>query len=285
MAPPIESNPEERVRRLRQILGAFRAQLSANEASSDPADFDRAMEDFLRFVSTGVDRDAYARLEAAGEIAGFRRFFASRVLRFTWAAEQAAYAKIMARCAAGPGHGAGPRPGEHPWGAYHRMKSALAAMDLSACRSAVMAGCGPLPDTLLCLHDETDIPRLVGIDRDGEAVQRARDLVDRLGCRRIEIIQAAAGDFDYGGFDLICPSAFVAPRRGLMRKIAGTADPSCRILLRAPVFAGTLLFEPLELSLLAYFEVQREIDLPPGRFQLSYSVMALRAASRNERSR
>ena len=281
----LEPNLTDRVERLRQVLNGFRSHLIASETSSDPAAFDQAMEEFLLFVRTDFDRVAYARLEAADEITGFRLFFAPRILRFTWAAEQATYDDMMARCPTGYGGRARPLMGEPTWGAYDRMKTALGSLDCPSSRSAVMAGCGPLPDTLLCLHDETDIPRLVGIDRDETAVQRARALVDQLGCRRIEIIHADAVDFNYSDFDIICPSAFIAPRHNIMKQIAGTANSASRILLREPVYTGTLLFEPLDLSVLANFDLRREIDLPPGRFQLSYRVMTLRAASRNERSR
>jgi SAM-dependent methyltransferase len=166
--------------------------------------------------------------------------------------------------------------GANTWGAYARMGETLALFDASGCRRFLMAGCGPVPDSLFHLDDWTEIPELVGVDREPEAVRRARRLVEAFGRGRIRIDEADAATLDYAGFDVICCSAFLAPRRAIMERIAATSDDGAVVILRDPVATGTLLFESVAGALPSRFAIRTRSSGPPGRFMLAYYVLDVR---------
>jgi SAM-dependent methyltransferase len=189
--------------------------------------------------------------------------------------EERAFDALMSRRAQHAGR-LGPLLGTHAWGAWAGMAQSLALVDVAACRRFLMVGCGPLPDSLLYLHEETAVESLVGIDRDPQALRRARELSAAFGLERIEIRDADARDFDYAGFDLICCSAFLTPRREVLARVAATARPDCAILLRDPVLTGKLFFESVLPD--PRFEVCAESSAPPRRFMLKYYSLRRRPA-------
>jgi hypothetical protein len=234
------------------------------------------MSGFLEFVRTYDDREAYAACEDAGIADEYRGFFGPRVLEFTWLTERRAYDELMSRP---PTEAAELRSllEANPWGAYAGARKALDLAGLASVVRVVMVGCGPLPDTLLYLHDHTAAAALVGIEPDPDARRMARWLVERLRRSRIEILASDGREVDYGGFDLICCSVFATPRRPILNRIASTADPGTVVLLRDPSFTGTLLFESVLDQLPPGFEVRaRSGSRPRGRFMLSYYALVLR---------
>ncbi len=138
-----------------------------------------------------------------------------------------------------------------------------------------MVGCGPLPDSLLCLYERTDIATLVGFERDPAAALMARELLEALGLDRIRSVEGDGLEVDYGDFDAICPSVFAVPRRAIAERIAETAREDAVVILRDPFFTGTLLFEPLADSLPAPLEIRSETASAPGPFMLRRYVVGL----------
>lgn len=232
------------------------------------------MARFLELVRTLDDREAFAELQRSGAVDAYRAFFAPHMLAFTAAAEDLVRARLLA--AGADRRAIGPLLRSNPWGAYRGTEETAAALDLSACRSLVMIGCGSLPDTLLYLHEHTEIETLVGIERDPRAADHARELAENLGCDRIEIAAGDGIEADYAGFDVICPSVFARPRLEIVERIAGTASAHAQVILRDPTFTGKLLFEGVLGSLPDRLEVRAEARSRPGRLMLNRHVLGLR---------
>ncbi len=280
--PPPEPIPlADRVAGLQSRLDAFRRSLEPFAYGAPEPVFMAATQEFLEFVRTYPDEEAYAEWERGDSTAQFRAFFAPRVLRFTAAVERQTHAELLAKSGGRAGGPMGPLLGANRWGAYARMADILAHLDLAACRTFLMAGCGPVPDSLFCVHDHTSVERLVGTDRDPRTVGMARQLVNAFGLTRIRIEQADAGGTDYGDVDAICCSAFLAPRRAIMERIASTAREGCSIILRDPFFTGTLLFERALDALPPRLAVVKELPAARSRFMLKYYL--LRAGTRSTR--
>lgn len=198
-----------------------------------------ATEALLEFVRTYDDREAFDALREEGGLASYRDAFGPAVLAFTVERELEARAQLVAHAAAGETE----RPAEHRWGAAPGMRVALKLFDPNSCRRLAMVGCGPFPDSLLCLHDETVVPELVGFDRDPASAAAAAELVRTLGLGRISIERADARELDYSGFDAVCCSVFAEPRAAILARAAQTADAGTVVLVREPFFTGRLLFE------------------------------------------
>ncbi len=268
----------DRVTELQARLEVFRRALEPFAAGASGPAFKATMEKFLEFVRTYDDADAYAAWENAHPAAEFRAFFAPRVLQFTWAAEQQTHRELLAK-ASQAGAAIGPLLGANTWGAYARMAGVLGHIDWSACRKFLMVGCGPVPDSLFCVHDHTSVERLLGMDRDPMAVDLAGQLVNAFGLARIRIEQADACEVDYREFDVLCCSAFLAPRRAIMERIASTAREGSTILLRDPFFTGRLLFESTLDALPPRLAIVSELPATRGRFMLKYYILRVGSAS------
>lgn len=161
------------------------------------------------------------------------------------------------------------------WSAYAGMKSLLELFDFPVCRRFLLAGCGPLPDTLFCLHDSTDVPDGIGIDRDPGTIRKARAMVMAFGLRRIRVVEEEACVINDKGFDGLYCSLFVTPRQGRLERIADTASSGTRVILRDPFFTGKLVFEAVAETLDRRLEKLVESSACPGRFMNKPSLFHL----------
>lgn len=94
-------------------------------------------------------------------------------------------------------------------------------------------GCGGVPNTLLILGRHVEAS-YVGIDRDPEAVWRARAMVERRGlAHRITVEQGDALTYPLNGFDLIVVSLGVEPRKEVFARI-GEEAPQAAVIARKP---------------------------------------------------
>jgi hypothetical protein len=235
------------------------------------------MEEFLRFIGSYEDKAAYAAFETTGPLLEFRSFFAPCVLRFTWVMEFRTFTELVSKMTPGC-QKVGPRLDRSTWGSYARMEDALKLVDFSTCRRFVLMGCGRAPCSLFYLHDWTEVECLVGIDRDRQSLDMARELVDGFGLRRVRLVEADACDLDYAEFDVIYWDPFALPRRKIMERVVETARSDSAVILRDPFFTGTLLCEPMAGCLNPRLEICAESAGFPGRFMLKHYVLRFKPA-------
>ena len=96
----------------------------------------------------------------------------------------------------------------------------------------INVGCGSLPHTLLILARVKDWD-FVGIDRDKDAVEKAKKVVDHYGrSSRIKIHCGNGLDFDISSFDLIIFSHGVEPKLEVLKVLGDKMSPSSMILYR-----------------------------------------------------
>lgn len=126
---------------------------------------------------------------------------------------------------------------------YARVADLFDRVDFRACRELVMVGSGPLPVTLLHVADRTDVPRIVGLDVDEDAVQVAGRICERLGSTRIEVRVCDGRAHDYGGADVVYVANLITPKRAVLARIAETARPGTPVVVREPIGAGVLFAE------------------------------------------
>lgn len=235
------------------------------------------MSELLELVRALDDRDAFAELDRDGTVAACRACFGPRMLAFTAAVEDRVRADLLAE---GVDRGSiDSRLRSNPWGAYRGTEETVAATELSKCRRLAMIGSGPLPDTLVYLHEHTEVNALVGIERDRDAADRARALLDRLGLDRIEIREADGAQVDYAGFDAVFVSVFAEPRAEIVARVASTAEPGAVVVLRDPVFTGRLLFDSVLDRLPERLQLRATARSRPGSLMLARYVLAVSPAA------
>ncbi len=95
-------------------------------------------------------------------------------------------------------------------------------------------GCGAIPNTLLILASHFDAS-FVGIDRDEEAVKKAREMVKKYGLEnKIKIENGEAISYPISPFDVIIISLGVEPRGEVFERIRNEMKEGALIIARKP---------------------------------------------------
>lgn len=126
---------------------------------------------------------------------------------------------------------------------YDRVRDMFDVVDFGSSRRFVMVGCGPLPMTLYHVHDRTELPDLVAIDGDADAIAKVNATARRFGLDRVSASVISGERFDYAGADVIYVANLVRPKRLVLGRIADTAPRGAAIVLREPYSLGRLLTE------------------------------------------
>lgn len=96
----------------------------------------------------------------------------------------------------------------------------------------VNIGCGSLPHTLIILADIKDW-KLIGVDRDKNAVENAQKIVDKYKLSyKISIKWSEGIEFDASEVDLIILSHGIEPKHDILIKMSDTMKNSSKILYR-----------------------------------------------------
>jgi hypothetical protein len=118
-----------------------------------------------------------------------------------------------------------------------------------AAQELVVAGAGAFPQTLLYLHENTPIHRLVGIDRDPERAYLAKRLIRQCGVeQRIQLVVNDAAFFKYGSADVVIIASLVIGKHEVLGQVAATARPGTLVFLRVPFGWGHLFYEEMHVD-------------------------------------
>ncbi|KAA0010163.1 MAG: class I SAM-dependent methyltransferase [Thermoplasmata archaeon] len=92
-------------------------------------------------------------------------------------------------------------------------------------------GCGALPNTLITLAKHIKAS-YVGIDRDEEAVETAKKIVEEYGLENVEVERGDALDYPIKDFDVIIISFGVEPKEKVFERIREEGKEGVKIVYR-----------------------------------------------------
>ncbi|HEC86538.1 MAG TPA: hypothetical protein ENI49_01515 [Thermoplasmatales archaeon] len=96
----------------------------------------------------------------------------------------------------------------------------------------LIIGCGSIPHTAVIVAKEKPW-KIVGVDRDKDAVQKARFLVERYGLSdRVSVMEGNGLTFDLSGYDLVVLAHGVEPKDEILKRIAVEVDGETVVLFR-----------------------------------------------------
>ncbi|HEC81675.1 MAG TPA: methyltransferase domain-containing protein [Thermoplasmatales archaeon] len=96
----------------------------------------------------------------------------------------------------------------------------------------LIIGCGSIPHTAIIVAKEKPW-KVVGVDRDNEAVQKARSLVERYGLGdRVRVVEGDGLSFDLSGYDLVVVAHGVEPKSRILERIVEEMDGKTTVLFR-----------------------------------------------------
>jgi hypothetical protein len=140
------------------------------------------------------------------------------------------------------------RPEVGPWSSsggaiYRRLAGLNELASLSNCTRFVMVGCGAFPATLIYAHLHCPKARIVGLDLDPGIFRVAQQVLHASRASRVDLRCHDASDFDYANSDVVYLANQVRGKRAVLSRVAETAGPEARVVVREPVGAGKLLAE------------------------------------------
>jgi len=96
----------------------------------------------------------------------------------------------------------------------------------------LIIGCGSIPHTAVIVGKEKPW-KIVGVDRDKDAVQKARALVERYGLsERVDVVEGDGLTVDLSGYELVVLAHGVEPKDKILKRIAEEIDSRTTILFR-----------------------------------------------------
>lgn len=203
----------------------------------------RQMEALLRLMAEISPAQWLEMARGDGTLISHRAWLAPAYGSYIFAQERAAVAALLAENPGTTRFHPGALP---PWGrrAYDRVQDLFERTDLRSCQRLVMVGSGPLPVTLLHIHERTEIPSLVAVDASSVAIAAFEELRRRFGWTRAEGVCRNGMEYDYRGADAVYLANLVSPKQAVLAHIANLLPPGATVILRDPVGVGELLAEP-----------------------------------------
>jgi len=126
---------------------------------------------------------------------------------------------------------------------YRHLGDMFDLVDFRDCRRVVMVGCGRVPYTSFYIHDHADVPEIVGIDTDADAVEVANELAAWLGYPRFRAKVGDGCSYDYSQVQVVFATSYVCGKAAMLSRIADTAPENVQIAAREPYSLARLWAE------------------------------------------
>lgn len=108
----------------------------------------------------------------------------------------------------------------------------------------MLLGCGATPETLLCFALAGQFNKIIGVDRDLEALNIAQSLVDAMDIKTpIQFLHADAEKINYTSVDHVHMANFLRGKAKIMRQICLTLKPGGQVIMRYPYLLQHLFYE------------------------------------------
>lgn len=138
------------------------------------------------------------------------------------------------------------------WGAsaYQRVRDLFEGkVDLSNRQHLIMVGSGPLPVTLIHIHERTSIPKLTAVDVDLNALGSIAKLKSILGWNRLDGQHKDGLLVDYRDADFIYIANLVSSKKAILEVIVHQVMPGTLVVVRDAVGIGKLFAESVQDSI------------------------------------
>jgi hypothetical protein len=234
---------EAEISELLNNLERFRKDLERCRDEYDSITFFSLMRALISYLGEIEDPAVIELLRQSAHFGDYRDFFTSRQAAYYRAVELSEALSLRKKIRSGYRSVVEIFDREFSRNAYARIEDVFNFIDFSQCGTFVMVGCGPLPATLFCIHENTDLQTIRGLDNDKVATDSATELIAHLRLPRIRIEKRDGTDFDYQKTDVIYIANLASPKKKILDRIRETAKKDVQIVLRDPCRLGILLSE------------------------------------------
>jgi len=126
---------------------------------------------------------------------------------------------------------------------FERKGKEIESLDFSKAKTLVLVWCGPLPETLIYIYENTNIKNIIWLDYNHEAIFMAWEMVSWLNLNNINFEQIDWTKYDYKDADIIILPLFCSPKDKIINRIVKTWKKSAQILVSNPKWLWHLIYE------------------------------------------
>ncbi|QQS59745.1 hypothetical protein IPN35_02610 [Candidatus Peregrinibacteria bacterium] len=235
---------KEVVKDIVETLDMYHKKITSINTSHDREEFFNLMGDLDRYITGIIDEDAFQSFYHSVHFRTFSDLFLiphQYYMRAVEALESSCIQRVSFSDSIEPL--SDKVKGDFMKTRFYTKVKDLSMVDFSRVKKFVMVGTGPLPDTILFVTENFNIPEIIGIDNNAEAVFSGNELIRYLGLSQVQIRNADGIDYDYSGADLVYVANFVPPKNKVLSRIAETAPNHVQIIIESPLLMGRLFFE------------------------------------------
>ena len=255
---------QEKVNSLKQNLEKFRVALEKNNYMHHKKEFFSIMNEFWEFASSMDDEETYEYFEHSQYFTKYRSFFSSKEQYYVRTIEAIEAVNIMTKSIKENINFYDLLERKMAKENYLKTSYEIEMMDLEGSKTLVMVGCGPLPETILYLYDNTELEEIIGLDYNQEAVFMGGEMLNSVGnTSRVNLIHCDGTEYIYENADIIFVANFVTPKIKVLQQIANTARNGAKVLVRTPIFLGKMLYESVIHNLPSRLTLRRKGNINP----------------------
>lgn len=235
---------------LQNKLETFRVQLEECDYINEKTHFFELMNEFWKFLSSYKDADSYELFEHSEYFTKYQPFFKSQEDYYVRTLEAIEAVSIMTKqFETKSANFMDFFDHQMSKECYLQTSQEMNLLNHGQEKSLVMVGCGPLPETLMYISENTNFESIHGLDSNQEAIYMAGEMLSSQGIDKIKLIHYDGLEYDYADADVIYVANFTRPKKKVLDRIAETAKNGAKILVRTPVLLGKMLYEDAEEAL------------------------------------
>lgn len=240
----IEIEQKQEIQALETMMKWHQQHLKMSYYINNEKEFISRMRNFWKFISSYPDEKTYSVFEESKYYCDNKSFFSYMEQYYTRLLETIEVKKIMLQGENTKKYFSDLLSNNLAMDGYNQVKNEILMVDWKGKNNVVMVGCGSLPQTVLCLYDNTKAENIVGLDNNQESIYIAREMVKSINrVDRINLIHCDGLNYDYGNADLVYVANFIKPKTKVIDRIAETAKDGVNVIVRSPVSFGKMFYE------------------------------------------
>lgn len=126
---------------------------------------------------------------------------------------------------------------------FNRKAIELESINFENVNNFLFAWCGPFPETMLYVYENTEIENILWLDYNHEAIYMAWEMVNWLSMDNINLKQIDATEFDYKDIDAVSIPLFVNKKSEVINRIIETWKDNIQIIVASPKWFMNLIYK------------------------------------------
>ena len=254
----LSSKSKRDLKKLQSDIDLFRIKFENCDYNNDREEFFSLMHEFWNYISNYEDGETYSIFEHTKYFSKYKELFASLQRYYFRTYECIESIMLLTNSIWKNGSFFDFYNKVRAKEVFLHTNAEIKLANFSNCKTLTMVWTWAFPETILYIYENTNINNIIWLDTNQEAVFIASELVKSQNITRINFKHFNWENYDYSNTDLIFVWNFCLNKKKIFERIANTAKPWTKILLRNPVLFGRMLHEDTMAALHPRFALIRK---------------------------